>query len=67
MFGGPYKSKSEEQKCNYLLLWIGETGRDIFNTWQLSDEEVKQLKTYYDKYEAHVKPKICITTETNCV
>ena len=24
MFGGPLKSKSEEEKCNYVMLWAGE-------------------------------------------
>ena len=32
MFSGPLSAKEEEQKCSYLLLWIGEKGRDIFNT-----------------------------------
>ena len=32
MFGGPLKSKSEEEHTNYLLIWIGEKGRDIYNS-----------------------------------
>ena len=23
-FGGPLKGKSEEERCNYLMLWVGE-------------------------------------------
>ena len=57
MFSGPLKSKSEQEKCSYLLLWVGEKGRDIYNTWTLSEDESKKLKTYYDKYESYVKPK----------
>lgn len=57
MFAGPLKKMGEEQKCSYLLLWIGEKGRDIFNTWTLTTEAAKVLKTYYDKYEAYVMPK----------
>ena len=53
-FGGPLKRKSEEEKCNYLMIWIGDKGRDIYNTWELTAEEAKKLDTYYTKY---VKPK----------
>ena len=24
MFGGPLKGNSEEEKCNYLIIWSGE-------------------------------------------
>jgi len=35
-FGGPLQRKSEEEKCNYLMIWIGDKGRDIYNTWELT-------------------------------
>ena len=57
VFGGPLKAKSEEQMCNYLMIWVGEKGRDIYNTWTLTDEERKLLATYYSKFEDYVKPK----------
>lgn len=57
MFAGPLKKRGEDEKCSYLLLWIGEKGRDIFNTWALTTDEAKVLQTYYDKYEAYVMPK----------
>ena len=56
-FGGPLKGKSEEQRCNYLMLWVGEKGRDVFKTLNLSSEEPKKLTSYYEKFEAYVKPK----------
>ena len=56
-FGGPLKRKSEEEKCNYLMIWIGDKGRDIYNTWELTADEGKKLDSYYTKYEAYVKPK----------
>ena len=56
-FGGPLKGKSEEQRCNYLMLWVGEKGRDVYKTWNLTSEESKKLSTYYEKFEAYVKPK----------
>ena len=56
-FGGSLKRKSEEEKCNYLMIWIGDKGRDIYSTWELTVEEAKKLDTYYAKYEEYVKPK----------
>ncbi len=57
MFSGPLKKKGEDEKCSYLLLWVGEKGRDIFNTWTLFADEVNILKSYYDCFTAYVEPK----------
>lgn len=57
MFSGPLKKKGEDEKCSYLLLWVGEKGRDIYNTWTLTEDESKALKEHYDRYEAYVFPK----------
>ena len=56
-FSGPLASKSEEEKCSYLMLFVGEKGRDIYKTWTLTADESKTLDTYYSKFEAYVKPK----------
>ena len=57
MFTGPLKAVSEEDKCSYLLLWVGDKGRDIFNTWTLTEDQAKLLETYYVKFEEYVTPK----------
>ena len=58
MFSGPLNGKSEEEKRSYLLIWVGEKGRDIYNTWtDVTDENRKKLKTYYAKFEEYVTPK----------
>ena len=57
MFGGPLKSKSEEEKCNYVMLWAGEKGRNIYSTWTLTNEERKQLAIHYEHFENYCKPK----------
>ncbi len=57
MFSGPLKKKGEDEKFSYLLLWVGEKGRDIFNTWTLSADEAKILKSYYDRFTTYVEPK----------
>ena len=33
IFQGLLEEKSEETKVNYLLLWIGDKGRPIRDTW----------------------------------
>lgn len=57
MFSGPLREKCEPEKCSYLMLWIGEKGLDIYNTWSLSEDKAKKLQTYYDKYTAYITPK----------
>ena len=58
MFSGPLAAKKEEEKCSYLLIWCGEKGRDIANTWSdVSDDDKKKLKTYFERFANHVEPK----------
>ena len=58
MFTGPLKSRTEQEKCSYLLIWVGQKGRDIYNTWSdISDNDRKKLETYYERFENHVSPK----------
>ena len=45
IFAGPLTELKEPEKIAYLLIWIGGKGRDIYNTWELSDEQKKTLKT----------------------
>lgn len=56
-FKGPLAKKSEEEKCNYLMIWSGEKGREIYTTWTLTDEEKKSFTTLTGKFETHVRPK----------
>lgn len=57
MFTGPLKINTEEETCSFLLLWIGDKGRDISNTWTLTEDEAKLLKTYYDRFSEYLTPK----------
>ena len=56
MFDGPLKKKDEEEKCAFLMLWVGEKGRNLFQTWNLSAAQKKKLDNYYNSFEAYVKP-----------
>ena len=57
MFRGPLKGKSEEEKCNYLMIWSGEKGRNIYSTWNLTADQKKQLSVHFEKFESYCKPK----------
>ncbi|CAI5681852.1 unnamed protein product [Oreochromis niloticus] len=57
MFAGPLRGKEEADKCSYLLLWVGEKGRDVYNTWTLTADDSRKLQTYYDKYTDYITPK----------
>lgn len=39
IFGGPLNIKEEEEQCSNLLLWVGEKGRDIFYSWDISADD----------------------------
>lgn len=59
IFDGPLTDKSEPEKVSYLLLWVGEKGRDVYNTWTgISEADAKKLNTYYDKFKNYVQPKL---------
>ena len=58
IFSGPLKSKPDDVSSKYLLLWIGEKGRDIYNTWTLTELENKQTNFLFDKFKQHVQPKL---------
>ena len=58
MFSGPLKSPKKAEKCSYLLIWVGQMGLDIYNTWSdITDDNKKNLKTYYNRFEAQVSPR----------
>ena len=57
VFDCPLVEKDEEVKIKYLLIWAGEKGRDIFNTWILSQVDSKKLSKHYEKFQEYVQPK----------
>ena len=58
IFDGPLKDKDETVKISYLLIWVGDKGRDVYNTWTLTNDEKKKLDTYYQRFKAYVQPKL---------
>ena len=57
LFDGPLKSRTDEQKCKYLRLWTGDYALDLYNTWNLTEEEQKSLAEHWKRLEEPVKPQ----------
>ena len=63
----PLRAKNEEERCCYLMLWVGEKGRRIFSTWDMTEAQQKVLQEYYDRFQAYVQPKSNpFLQDTNC-
>ena len=59
VFSGPLKSKTEEEKVSYFLLWVGDKGRDIRATWtDITNDDAKKLDTFYTRFKDYVQPKL---------
>ena len=61
MLQGPLSKKDEKQQCGYFLLYVGQNGRDIYNTWTLTSEETDKIDVLFEKYEAYCNPKQNVT------
>lgn len=54
IFSGPLNKKSDQEKCTYILLWLGQEGIRLHKSWE------KQLKTPAELFLAfskHFEPK----------
>ena len=59
IFEGPYAKKTEREKVTYLLLWIGQHGIEIYNSWGWSDErDAHKLTTVWKRFSDHIEPKV---------
>jgi hypothetical protein len=58
IFAGPLRDREESEKCTYLLLWIGQKGREIHKSWNLTVEQNKKLDVLYKKFLEYVQPKL---------
>ena len=54
MFIGPLSGKAETKKCSYLLIWVGEKDRDIFNRFSIADYE-QTVVTHLSKFDVYVE------------
>ena len=54
---GPLAEKKDEQKSSYFLLYIGQTGRDIYNTWYSPEDTKPTVEELITKFSEYCKPK----------
>ena len=47
MFSSALKDTNDEEKVSYILLWSGEKGLDVFNSWTFTKEENKKKTCQY--------------------
>ena len=57
IFKGPLSAKTEEEHVTYVLLWIGQDGLSIYNTWEMTTAERKLLAPLWDRFDKQVEPK----------
>ena len=58
IFKGPLKGKTEEYQIAYLLLWVGDKGREIHRTWKIPPEQLKKIDFYYTGFKNYVSHKL---------
>ena len=59
IFKGPLSEKSAEAKVTYILLWIGQEGIRVFESWGLADDhgDRKDPAKIFGRFEQHFEPK----------
>ena len=50
------KTSAEEQSA-YFRIWIGETGRRIFKSWNLTEQDSKNADILFNKFDEYTAPK----------
>ena len=58
MFSSVLKDADDEEKVSYVLLWSGEKGLDIYNSWTFTkEEERKKPAIIFERFENQLEPK----------
>lgn len=58
MFQSVLMKASDGEKASYLLLWTGEKGIEMFNSWTFTNEADKKVpKVLLEKFQQHLEPK----------
>ena len=58
IFDGPIRDKEETVHVTYLMLWMGEKGRDIVSTLDISSSNRKKIKPICEAVKKHLQPTI---------
>ena len=57
IFSGPFAEKGQSERVTYMLLWVGQEGRRMYNTWDLSETDKKDVEVIWAKFQALIEPK----------
>ena len=58
MFKSVLKDTDDEEKVSYILLWSGEKGFDMYNSWTFTKEDdKKKADVIFEKFENQLEPK----------
>ena len=57
ILSGPLASKSQTEKCSYILLYAGLTGREVYNTLTLTEDQKKSTKEVLHAFQKYCIPK----------
>ena len=57
IFHGPLNAKEDKVKATYILLWIGEEGRKIFNPFDLTADEKAKPDTIFERFATQLEPR----------
>ena len=52
------KEIKRENMVNYILMYIGDEGLRIYNSWTLSENDKADPNVVWKKFEAHIEPKV---------
>ena len=58
IFKGPLASKNKEEQVTYLLLWLGQEGINVYETWSLTVEQKGDPNEIFKCFEKYFEPKI---------
>ena len=57
IFRGPFADKDEAARVTYILLWVGQEGLRMYNTWDLSDSDSKKVDVIWGRFRALIEQK----------
>ena len=58
MFKSVLEDTDDEEKVSYILLWSGEKGLDMYNSWAFEKEDDrKKPAVIFEKFENQLEPK----------
>ena len=61
LFKGPLNAVAEGVKCNYIIYWSGDHGKELVDKWtaegKINDGNKEQQNTYWTQFENYVHPQ----------